>query len=257
MVKWTTITLEFDTLAQKGEITSQSVKESIRTLGLEFKVKTEEIKLPKTKSVIGIKIRYPDDISDSQVTALVESSKGIFASWFVSVSPDPLVIYGGGVAEADGLYLETVLPYSSQNPLQIFCSISCWNYDANQRCNGGARIREGISGNVYQYCGPFSSQVPTVWYPVLEWNIMGRIEEENYSLVIPKDDDIIIKDALGNSTSVQRNKDIVISPSPFSIASQAFYITESGHLFMCSCDDRLLPQINNRNYDESIASGAW
>jgi len=109
---WTTITMEFDTAAQRGEITNQTIKDAIVSLGLQYKVKLDEIKLPKTKSVVGLKVRYPSDLTPAQVAALIAALKNIFGAWYTLPVPDPYVMLGGGPDETAGLVLATELLFT-------------------------------------------------------------------------------------------------------------------------------------------------
>jgi len=247
---WTTITMEFDTVAQKGEITNQFIKAAIAGLGLTYKVKVKEIKLPKTKIIVGVEIRYPSDLTEAQVAALIASMQGIFAAWMTPPVPDQLFLEGG-INETNGLVLGAALPYV---PGKIVDARVAYIDPDTGGISTGGYVRAGVSGNVYNFVAALAVPIPTLLY---------FISDGDLTVTIPTNEAITIKDALDNTLVLpNRTQPIVVSPTGSGGAlygEQVFWVDASGKLYLFSARDAILGFVIPTSYEDAVDNnlGGW
>jgi len=259
---WTTITMEFDTVAQRGEITNQFVKAAIAGLGLTYKVKVQEIKLPKTKSIVGVTIRYPSDLTEAQVAALIAAMQGIFGSWISSHAMDQLFLQGGGIDEASGLVLAYRLPYTTDPTTYKPAIMVTYATPDHFGDSGAGEVVSGASANIWSYIGPNSN--PLAVGTALIFNATPGQGEglptRPATITVPAASAITIKDAAGNTLVLPaRNQDIVVTPYDVGgdwAGMRAFYIDQSGRLYLCQAADANAA-ILGLSYTDAVAGGAW
>ena len=265
------IVIEFDTVAQKGEITHSWIKTHLQALNLLHKVKIKELKTPKTKTIYGVEIRFqrPRDLTQAQIDVMMAMLRGMFAAWINPPITDPFSFGdSGGVAASGGLVLATVLPYVERT--QVVCALDYASPDLegsttavylgatdegneelshltpnpNPALFTGAWIRFMSVGT-----DPFKDPAPVLDGPIV---------------TIPKAAAITLKDADGVSLVLPaRDKDIVLTPSPTngldpSESMQAYWIDEEGQLFLAqSSGDSLLTDLSLLSHEAAVATGRW
>jgi len=253
---WMTITLEFDTTVQKGDITQGQVMDVLRNQGLISEIMITLLKTPKTKQLFGMALRYPSTLSEQQVSDLVAALKLIFGSLFMPPAPDPLTLINlDGTA---GLALSTALPYVSGKLTRISVGYATM-FTANSEGLAGYLSAEP-SGNVWTPGVPNSSPGA---YPCIGIQF-AVVRPTSTPVIIPASASLVLKDINGVEIPILRTKDIVMSPAiviaGLYISNQYFYLSAEGKLYLSSVPyDAVIPRLNplEISWDAAVAGEAW